>query len=115
MTFADVWIDLLSTDQGGRPAALYLSTDHARAFRPHLRASRGKGELLGVEFVDGPDDPVEPGSGTFATVRFLYEPEVSYAALTNGAEFEIIEGARVIGHGRITRLGDAQPSSPPAG
>src|SRR5690349_13408325 len=115
MTFAEVWIELLSTEQGGRSVALDLSTDHPGAYRPHFRARQGEGGLLGVEFVDGPDAPVEPGSGTFATVRFLGEPEVSYAALTVGARFELVEGVRVIGHGRITRLGDGSASSPPTG
>jgi translation elongation factor EF-Tu-like GTPase len=115
MTYAEVWIDLLSTDQGGRRAALDLCNDHPGAYRPHFRARHGDGELLGVEFVDGPDDPVQPGSGTFATVRFLYEPRVSYAALTNGAEFDVLEGSRIVGRGRITRLGDGPAWSPRAG
>jgi hypothetical protein len=56
---------------------------------------------LGVEFVDGPDGPVSPGGSTDATVRFLYEPQVSYDSLVVGAQFEVMEGARVVGTGRV--------------
>ena len=38
-----------------------------------------------------------------ATVKFLYEPDVSYVELVEGALFEILEGPRVIGYGEIIR------------
>ena len=97
--YAEVWVDFVPRDRGGRSTSVALGTPGL--YRPHLRVAGG--ELLGVEFVDGPDDPVAPGTGTFATVRFLYEPAVSYAALTEGAEFDVLEGLRVVAHGRVTR------------
>ncbi len=114
-TYAEVWIELLTPEQGGRSLPLHLSTDESRTYKPHFRTVGGDGEYLGVEFVDGPDDPVRPGAGTFATVRFLYAPEVDYRALVPGARFEILEGRRVIGRGEITRRGeDSVPTSRPA-
>lgn len=82
---------------------LNLSADAPDTCRPHLRVVGGDGELLRVEFVDGPDDPVRPGRTTGATVRALDEPAVDYAALVPGARFEILEGSRVIGRGEVTR------------
>lgn len=102
-SWAEVFIELSTTDNGGRPAPLNLSNDNPGQYRPHLRVIGGAGTLLGVAFMDGPDDPILPGQQTFATVRFLYTPAVSYAELVEGTEFEILEGPRLVGHGRVTR------------
>jgi hypothetical protein len=59
--------------------------------------------MLGVEFVDGPNEPVQPGNSTYATAKFLFDPDVSYDALVVGAQFDILEGGRVVGSGRVTR------------
>jgi hypothetical protein len=101
--FAEVLIELLPTENGGRCSPIYLSTDSESHYRPHFRVGGGDGEYLGVEFVDGPDDRVPPGGRTYATVRFMYEPEVCYDALVVGAEFEVMEGSRVVGTGQVTR------------
>ena len=97
--YAEIWVDFLPMERGGRSAPVDLGTPGL--YRPHLRVAGG--ELLGVEFVDGPDDPIAPGTGSFATVHFLYEPAVSYAALIEGADFDLLEGLRVVAHGRVTR------------
>lgn len=102
--FAEVFIQLLNTEQGGRRTPICLSTDDPSHYRPHLRVIGGNGQLLGVEFVDGPDDPVQPGGSAYATVRFFYEPAVCYAELIPGAQFEVLEGPRVVGLGRVTRI-----------
>lgn len=73
-----------------------------KGYRPHLRIPPHE-ELLGVEFIEGPDEPVEPGVATFASVRLSYYPNMSYAELIFGAEFEIVEGPHVVGHGSVTR------------
>lgn len=83
------------------PASKLLVTD--RTFRVG-RAS----DLLGVEFIDGPTDPVVPGRGAYASVRFLH-PTVDYAALRVGTEFEIIEGPTVIGIGRVMERTNPSP------
>lgn len=101
--FAEVLIEFLPTEEGGRRTPICLSTDSPAHYRPHLRVRDGDGQMLGVEFVDGPDDPIPPGGSTFATVRFVYEPNVCYDALVVGAEFDVLEGPRVVGVGRITR------------
>jgi translation elongation factor EF-Tu-like GTPase len=101
--FAEVLIELLPTDKGGRRTPICLSTDTPTHYRPHFRVRGGDGEVLGVEFVDGPDEPLAPGGSTYATVRFVYEPEVCYDALALGAEFDILEGGRVVGVGRVSR------------
>jgi hypothetical protein len=102
--FAEVLIELLPSEQGGRGTPVCLSTDNTVPYRPHFRVRGGKGEMLGVEFVDGPDEPVPPGGRTYATVRFLFEPEVCYDELVLGAQFEMLEGGRrVVGVGQVTR------------
>lgn len=101
--FAEVLIEFLRTEKGGRRTPVCLSTDSSGHYRPHFRVCDGDGEYLGVEFVDGPDDPVAPGGSTYATVRFVYEPEVCYDALVVGRQFEVMEGSRVVGTGRVTR------------
>jgi hypothetical protein len=102
--WADVFIELLPTEQGGRQFPLDLCNDNPRQYRPHFRAIGGSGNLLGVAFMDGPDDPVLPGGATNATVTSLYEPDVSYAELVEGAKFEILEGPKVVGHGTVNKI-----------
>jgi hypothetical protein len=102
-SWAEVMIELLPTGRGGRQEPLNLCNDNPGQYRPHFRVIGGSGELLGVAFMDGPDDPVQPGEQTFATVQFLYAPAVSYGELIEGAQFEILEGPKIVGLGRITR------------
>ncbi len=102
-SWAEVTIELLPAGRGGRQQPLNLCNDNPGQYRPHFRVIGGSGELLGVAFMDGPDDPVLPGEQTFATVQFLYAPAVSYGELLEGAQFEILEGPKVVGQGRITR------------
>jgi len=101
--FVEILIEFLPTEKGGRRTPICLSTDGPAHYRPHFRVRDGDGEYLGVEFVDGPGDPVPPGGKTCATVRFLYEPAVCYDELVVGAEFEVMEGSRVVAVGRVTR------------
>lgn len=93
--FAEIIVNFLPTENGGRRTAVSLSTDEQLHYRPHIRVQNGDGEMLGVEFVDGPDEPIQPGGGTYATIRFAYEPNVCYDALIVGVKFDVMEGARV--------------------
>jgi hypothetical protein len=104
--WADVEIELLPAEAGGRSAPLNLCNDDPGRYRPHLRVVGGSGELLGVAFMDGPDAPISPGTSSRATIKALYEPMVSYAELEKGVRFEILEGPQVVGHGRVVRLRD---------
>ncbi len=80
-----------------------MGEDAAPHYMPHFVVHEDDGTYLGVEFVDGPDHPINPGDRTYATVRFMYEPDVSYQALVEGATFDIREGGRTGGSGRVTR------------
>jgi hypothetical protein len=100
--YAELSIHFLRTDEGGRSSPVDLSEDGPVRYRPRLRV-RGSSEVLDVEVVDGPDDPVEPGTNTSVTVRWRREPEVGYNALVPGAEVELLEGSTVVARGRVTR------------
>ena len=101
--FAEVLVEFLPTEKGGRRTPICLSTDTPPHYRPHLRILGGDGEYLGVEFVEGPDGPVSPGGSAYAMVRFVYAPDICYDALVVGAQFEVMEGSRVVATGRVTR------------
>jgi translation elongation factor EF-Tu-like GTPase len=101
--FAEVFIEFTPTSEGGRCSPVSLGEDAAPHYTPHIVVHGGDGTYLGIEFVDGPDHPVKPGDKTYATVMFMYEPKVSYDALVVGATFDIREGGRTVGWGRVTR------------
>jgi translation elongation factor EF-Tu-like GTPase len=101
--FAEVFIEFTPTSQGGRHSPVWLGEHAAPHYMPHLVVHDGDGTYLGVELVDGPDHPINPGDRTYATVRFMYEPDVSYEALVEGTTFDIREGGRTVGSGRVTR------------
>ena len=100
--YVKIWIELLPVDEGGRRTPLDLSSEWPVAYQPQLRVRGGDGRLLDVEFVAGPSDPVHPGAGANATVRLPLDHATSHAALVTGAEFDVWEGPRLIGHGRVT-------------
>jgi translation elongation factor EF-Tu-like GTPase len=93
---ADVWVDFRTAAQGGRVFPAFLGDGK---YRPHFRVAGG--EYLGVAFVGLPESLVQPGAGCMATVSFMYEPGVDYTALVEGAQFEVLEGARVVATGRV--------------
>ena len=72
-------------------------------YRPHFRV--GSGEYLGVVFSgDESGEPIQPGICMNADVRFVYAPNVDYGDLVVGAQFQILEGARIVGIGVISEL-----------
>jgi hypothetical protein len=97
--YAEVHVTFFSKESGGREKAVELDN---RGYRPHFRVY-GNSDYLGVEFVDGPEEPVQPGGSTHATVRFLYWPQVNYGLLVVGQEFEILEGPNLVGNGKVLR------------
>lgn len=82
---------------------MWLGDGIESRYTPHFVVNNGDGTYLGIEFVDGPNHPINPGDRTYATVRFMDEPDISYGALVEGTTFDIREGARTVGSGRITR------------
>jgi translation elongation factor EF-Tu-like GTPase len=97
--YAEVLVVFLLSEEGGRKNMPFL---YDQCYRPHFRVKPSL-EMLGVEFVDGPDGLVQAGVPTFATVRFSYYPDICYDELKVGTKFEILEGAHVVGHGEVTR------------
>ena len=101
--WAEVWIYLLPSEAGGRTLPLDLCNDRPGQYRPHFRVIDGSGEMLSVAFMDGPDDPVQPGESTHATVTSLDETNVSYDELVEGRHFEIHEGPHLVGIGQVVK------------
>jgi translation elongation factor EF-Tu-like GTPase len=103
---ADVWVDFRTAAQGGRVSPVFLGDGK---YRPHFRIAGG--EYLGVAFVGLPESLVQPGASCMATVSFMYEPGVDYAALVEGAQFEVFEGARVVATGRVIHRKNMQAAA----
>lgn len=100
--YAKVWIELLRVDEGGRRIPLDLSSEWPVPYRPQLRIHGGSGTLFDVEFVAGPTDPIAPGEGCHATIRLPADNGTVRVELAPGTEFDVVEGHRVIGRGRVT-------------
>jgi len=100
--YVKIWIELLPIDEGGRRTPLDLSSEWPVAYRPQLRVRGGNGRLLDCEFVAGPPEPIAPGAGAPATIRLPVSNGTSHAELVTGAEFDVWEGPRLIGRGRVT-------------
>ena len=99
MTTVEAEVTFLAPEQGGRSLGPLLDNQH---YRPHLRVPSDP-SMLGVEFVAGPEGQAPFGTPVLATIRFVYEPDVSYAALRLGCRFEILEGARIVGYGTVVQ------------
>ena len=98
MTGATVYVQFINAEAGGRNLATYIK----EPYRPHFRV--GDGEYLGIEFFEGSDEPIPPGVGVNAKVRFVYSPQVNYEALRAGVQFVVLEGSRIVGVGVVTGL-----------
>jgi translation elongation factor EF-Tu-like GTPase len=99
MSGAKVVVQFIAADVGGRTMPACLT----QKYRPHFRV--GSGEYLGVVFSgDESSEPIQPGICMNADVRFVYAPNVDYGDLVVGAQFQILEGARIVGVGVISEL-----------
>jgi translation elongation factor EF-Tu-like GTPase len=94
---AEVELCFLTAEQGGRCAPLLVEPG---TYRPHFVAQGG--DYLGVVVTRGPSEPVSPGVLVCVVVGFPYD--VSYVALSEGTAFEVMEGERLVGEGRVLRL-----------
>jgi len=102
-------ISVLTHEDGGRSTPFWPK---GGVYRPHLRV--GAGEMLGVQFVDGPDE-VAPGAKAEVVMQLLY-PGVDYSSLVPGATFTVLEGPRVVATGIVVdrrNLTTTQPSGAP--
>lgn len=95
--YLTVLVEFLSPNKGGRKNPINLN---GSSYRPHFRVT-GDLEYLGVQFVEGPEREIKPEELVVAKVKLIYYPNVSYDKLINGKEFEILEGAMVVGKGTV--------------
>jgi translation elongation factor EF-Tu-like GTPase len=108
-SFAEVLVEFLPPEEGGRKSPVVLHKDAAPHYRPHFVVrddgfhANDENRNLGVEFVDGPVGTVPTAERVRAIVRLVYDPQVSYAALVDGATFDICEGGRTVGTGVVVR------------
>jgi len=58
-------------------------------------------QYLGVAFWSGPD-PIPISSPFMLTMRVMYPSHPAYDPIVPGADFTIREGAKIVGHGRVT-------------
>lgn len=93
---AEVELCFRTAEQGGRNAPLLIEPG---TYRPHFVVPGG--DYLGVVVTRGPSEPVSPGVFIGVEVRFPYD--VSYAALSEGTAFWIMEGERLVGEGLVLR------------
>jgi len=101
--YAEVRIRWFSSSESGRTTPIHLCAEGTKAYKPHFRVN-SDGEYLGVAFVSGNPAIAHPGSDCEATVALIYtDTGVDYGSLTPHAEFDVLEGARVIGRGLIVR------------
>lgn len=70
------------------------------SYRPHFVAPGG--DYLGVIVTRGPAEPVSPGVLVGVVVSFPYD--ASHGALSEGTNFEVMKGERLVGNGRVLRL-----------
>ena len=87
-------ITFIPTAEGGRKTPVYSD------YRPQFYYEGRDWDAV-HEYPDV--DTVLPGQTVRALLRFL-SPDVLIDRIHLGMEFQIREGARVVGHGRITRI-----------
>ena len=97
-------VTFLAPGPGGRAHPLTIN-----GYRPHLRVPPDN-TMLGVELV-GTDSVVPVGTPISAFAKLLFATAVSYSALQTGASIEVLEGSRVVGHGRVVGLGSRPNNS----
>jgi hypothetical protein len=100
--YADLVVHWLAHDQGGRKEPVDVRAGGG-SYKPHLRLVSG-GELLGVAFIDGQPPIIDLGGEGTASVALIYaDGGVDYSSLKPAAEFEVVEGHRVVGRGTVIR------------
>lgn len=91
-----VQIDFKAYQDGGRATATDLCSG---IYRPHLRV--GQDDYLGVVLLNGPLGGVMPGTAANAEAVLVYQSSVDYSPLIPGVVFEVLEGAKIVGTGKV--------------
>jgi hypothetical protein len=102
---AEVHVRWLAPSEGGRKIGVAVRSDPPRGYCPHFRVGVD-GEYLGVRFLDGEPEIVEPGGSGTAVVELLWDG-VDYSPLASGVQFDVLEGPKVVGRGTIARRFEA--------
>lgn len=68
-------------------------------YPPHI-VVLGTNDYLAVRVIDVPEN-MKQGQEFLATLQLMYPEDVDYSALKKDAEFEILEGSRVVGTGIV--------------
>jgi translation elongation factor EF-Tu-like GTPase len=92
-------VKFFSAEEGGRKQPLILSI----GYMPHFRIV-GDSEYLGVKFIEAPEGIVITQEAINIKVQLIYYPDVSYQKLVSGESFEIMEGPRVVGKGKVIQV-----------
>jgi len=87
-------ITFLPTEQGGRKGPAFSG------YRPHFYYDGHNWDAL-HEYPDV--ERVLPGQTVRTWLRFL-SPDRHVGRIRDGMEFQIREGSRVVGHGRVTKI-----------
>lgn len=89
----EVELTLLPSAQGGR------KTYVASGYRPQFHyAGKDWDAIFSFDV-----ERVEPGDSVRAVVKFL-SPEAHRGKISEGTQFELREGLRVVGRGKVTRV-----------
>ena len=93
-------LEMKCEENGGRQAPFW------EGYRPHLIPISTE-DYLGVTVVNLPENhAVAPGASATVEFDLVYHPNVDYSGLRVGSEFEIREGARVVGTGEVIAMID---------
>ena len=90
----EVEVTFKSEENGGRP-----QLPEGSGYSPHFIAKSGT--MLGVVFVDFPEE-AKFGEVVKCKVGLLYHPNEMYDELIGGTDFQIVEGAKVVGNGVVS-------------
>lgn len=86
-----------TTEQGGRTTQVFNS-----GYRPQIKFAFTKMQTSGQQtFLD--KDVVFPGDTVTAEIQLL-SPDFLENKLTEGMDFELLEGSRIIGTGKIKQI-----------
>lgn len=95
-----VEVEFHETDQHDSKPSPCLKGAEGNYYRPHLRVVGSDGERLAIAFLDGPAGPVPRNVPIPARIQGVCGSDGDFGVLVTGAEFEILEGSRVVGKGR---------------